>query len=96
MNNTRKPTHPGKVLMYDIIEPIGLSITEAAKYLGVSRKTISELVSGKIGLSPVMALRIARATDTSPESWIYMQAKLDLWKANRKVIKNVSRLPSAA
>lgn len=77
----RKPTHPGEVLLEDVIKPLGLTITEAAKYLGVSRKTLSELVNQKASLSPNMALRISKATNTSPESWINMQSKLDLWNA---------------
>jgi antitoxin HigA-1 len=96
MKQIRKPTHPGEILYYDILEPLGLSITEAAKYLGVSRKTVSELISGKIALSPLMAIRIAIATSTTPESWLYMQTKLDLWKARKKAVKNVVKLPTAA
>ena len=78
---TRKPTHPGEVLLEDVIKPLGLTVTEAAKNLGISRKTLSELVNQKAALSPAMALRIAKATNTSPESWLTMQTKLDLWNA---------------
>jgi len=67
---TRKPTHPGEVLLEDVIKPLGLTVTEAAKNLGVCRKTLSELVNQKAALSPEMALRIAKATKTSPESWL--------------------------
>jgi len=85
----RKPTHPGEVLLEDIIKPLGLTITEAANNLGVSRKTLSELVNRKASLSPKMALRIAKATNTSPESWINMQSRLDLWYALQDEPKNV-------
>lgn len=78
--NTRKPTHPGEVLYEDVIKELNISITEAAKHLGVSRKTLSELVNGKSSLTPEMAVRIAKSTNTTPESWINMQIKLDLWK----------------
>lgn len=78
---TRKPTHPGEVLLEDVIKPLDLSITEVAKRLKVSRKTLSELVHGKCNLSPDMAIRISKATDTSPESWLSMQVKLDIWNA---------------
>jgi antitoxin HigA-1 len=64
----RKPTHPGYILLEDIIKPLGMTITEAAKKLGVSRKTLSELVNQKSALSTEMALRISKATKTSPES----------------------------
>ncbi len=80
----RKPTHPGEVLREDVINPLGLTVTEAAKRLGVTRKTLSELLNCKSALSPEMAVRIGKATKTTPESWLYMQAKLDLWNAEQK------------
>ena len=86
----RKPTHPGVVLLEDVIKPLGLTVTEAAKNLGVSRKTLSELVNQKAALSPEMALRIAKATNTSPESWLNMQTKLNLWNALQHEPENVS------
>ena len=85
----RKPTHPGEVLLEDIIKPLGVTITQAAKDLGVTRKTLSELVNQKAGLSPEMAVRIGAATKTSPESWLAMQMKLDLWNASHKKPTNV-------
>jgi antitoxin HigA-1 len=89
----RKPTHPGEVLLEDVIKPLGLTITEAAKDLGVTRKTLSELVNQKASLSPQMAIRIAKATHTSPESWLKMQAKLDLWSALQSEPRNVVEFP---
>jgi addiction module HigA family antidote len=83
MISKRKPTHPGEVLREDVIRPLGLTITEAARRLGISRKTLSALINCKATLSPDMALRIAQATNTSPESWMYMQAKLNLWNASQ-------------
>lgn len=83
MIDKRRPTHPGEVLKEDIIRPLGLTVTETAKRLGVSRKSLSALLNCKASLSPGMALRIAEATNTSPESWLYMQAKLDLWSASQ-------------
>jgi len=93
MNNKRKPTHPGNVLLEDIIKPLGLTITEAAADLGISRKALSELVNGKTNLSPEMAVRIARATKTSAESWLNMQTKLDLWNAMQHIPKGISSFP---
>ena len=87
---TRKPTHPGEILLEDVIKPLGLTITEAAQKLGVSRKTLSELVNQRASLSPEMALRISEATHTSPEGWLSMQLKLDLWNALQKKPNNVS------
>jgi len=78
--DTRKPTHPGEVLYEDVLKPLNISISEAARNLEISRKTLSEIINGKCSLTPEMAVRIADATSTSPESWINMQTKLDLWK----------------
>ena len=88
---SRKPTHPGEVLLEDVIKPLRITITEAARDLGVSRKTLSELVNGKCALSPKLAVRIGKATNTSPESWLSMQAKLDLWNAMQNSPKDVIR-----
>jgi len=87
MIGKRKPTHPGEILREDVIKPLGLTVTEAAKRLGVTQKTLSELLNCKASLSPEMAVRISKATRTTPESWLYMQAKLDLWNAEQKPTK---------
>jgi addiction module HigA family antidote len=93
----RRPTHPGEILLEDVIKPLGITITEAAQDLGISRKTLSELIHGKCGLSPEMAVRIAKATNTSPESWLAMQTKLDLWQAMQDEPKDVIKFePSIA
>lgn len=89
----RKPTHPGAVLLEDVIKLLGLTITESAKMLGVSRKALSEFVNEKAMLSPEMAIRIAKATNTSPESWMNMQQKLTLWEAEQHLPKNVIPFP---
>ena len=93
MITKRKPTHPGALLKEDVLVPLGLTVTDAAKKLGVTRKTLSELVNDKASLSPEMAVRIAKATNTSPESWLNMQTKLDLWKVEKKKT-NVVSFPS--
>ncbi len=87
MKKKRMPTHPGEILYEDVIKVIGLTITEAAKRLGVTRKTLSLLLNCKASLSPEMAIRIGKATNTTPESWLFMQAKLDLWYANQRLPK---------
>ena len=89
----RKPTHPGEVLLEDVIKPLGMTITEAAKGLGVNRKTLSDLVNGKCSLTPDMAVRIAEATKTSAESWLNMQTKLNLWNALQRKPLNVVEFP---
>ncbi len=84
MTTRRKPTHPGRVLKYDVIESLGLTVTEAARRLGVTRKALSELLNERAGMSPEMAVRVGHATNTTPESWLRMQVKLDLWKAEQE------------
>ncbi|KQC14453.1 MAG: XRE family transcriptional regulator [Desulfuromonas sp. SDB] len=87
MITKRKPIHPGVILKEEVLIPLGFTVTESARYLGVTRKTLSELINEKSSLSPDMAVRIAKATNTSPESWMKMQIKLDLWKAENKKTK---------
>ncbi len=82
------PPHPGEVLRELCIEPLGISVTEAAESLGVSRKTLSAILNGRSGISPEMAIRLAKAFDTTPESWLNQQMLYDLHvarKAHRKV-----------
>ena len=86
MGGKRKPTHPGRVLWADVIEPLGMTVTEAAERLGVARKTLSALINGRASLSPEMAVRIAHATGTSAESWLMMQTRLDLWQAQQRPV----------
>ena len=87
MNSKRRPVHPGNVLKEDVLAPLAMTVTEAAEDLGVSRKALSELINEKSSLSPDMAIRIAKATNTSPESWLNMQSKLDLWTSEQKDLK---------
>lgn len=77
------PPHPGEVLRELCLDPLGLSVTEAAEALGVSRKTLSSILNGRAGISPEMAIRLAEAFDTTPESWLNQQLQYDLWKAMR-------------
>ncbi len=93
---TRKPTHPGEVLYEDIIKPLGITITEASYSLGISRKTLSEIINGRCGITPETAIRIALATDTTPESWLAMQTKLDIWNALREKPRNVVKFAMSA
>jgi addiction module HigA family antidote len=96
MKNLRKPVHPGKVFLLDVLAPLGLTVTGAAQMMGVTRKALSELVNEKSSCSPQMALRIAAVTHTSAESWLAMQAKLDLWKARQIEIGLLRVFPKIA
>lgn len=87
------PPHPGEILRGLCLEPLGLSVTDAAKALGVSRKTLSAVLNGRAGISPEMAVRLSIAFDTTAESWLNQQIQYDLWLAekSRKTLK-VARL----
>ncbi len=80
----RKPTHPGQILKEDYLEPLGLTITELAKALGTSRKTLSKIINGRGSVTPEMALKLSQAFDTSPEFWLNLQRNYDLWEATQK------------
>nr|WP_043650478.1 HigA family addiction module antitoxin [Chitinilyticum litopenaei] len=75
-----KPPHPGEILRDLWLEPLGLSITRAAEKLQVSRKTLSEIVNGRAGISAEMAFRLELAFGKRAESWLAMQAAFDLWQ----------------
>ena len=90
------PPHPGEVIREFCLEPLELSVTEAAEALGVARKTLSSILNGHAGVSPEMALRLSIAFDTSPESWLNQQTQYDLWKAKKANKKlRVKRLCAA-
>lgn len=78
-----RPAHPGAVLKEMYLEPLSLTVTAAAKALGVTRKALSELVNGRSGVSTSMALRLSKALRTTPELWLNMQQNYDLWQARR-------------
>ena len=93
MNN---PPHPGEVIRELCLEPLGVTVTAAAHSLGVSRKTLSELINGKSGISPEMAVRLSIAFDTTPESWLTQQMHYDLWHAEQKRMElKVERIEAA-
>ncbi len=78
------PPHPGDVLRELCFEPLGISVTDAAKALGVSRKTLSSILNCRAGISPEMAVRLSIAFDTSAESWLNQQIQYDLWQAEKR------------
>jgi addiction module HigA family antidote len=93
MRKTRKPVHPGKVFWEDVLVPLNLSVTAAADLLVVTRKTLSEFINGRSALSPTMALRIAKATHTTAESWLTMQMKRTLWEAEQNELSSIKDFP---
>lgn len=79
-----KPLHPGKVLRQLCLEPLGLTVTQMAEALGVSRKTLSAILNECAGISPEMAVRLSIAFGTSSESWLNQQVQYDLWQAEQR------------
>ena len=78
------PPHPGEVLRKLCLEPMNLTVTDAARALGVSRKALSSILNGRTGISPEMAVRLSIAFDTSAESWLSQQLQYDLWHVEKK------------
>ena len=83
----KNPPHPGSVVLQECIEPLGLTITDAAVALGVTRNTLSELVNAKRGISPEMAVRLSRVFGGTEEGWLLQQAQYDLAQVRRDRIK---------
>ena len=83
----KNPPHPGGVVLRQCIEPLGLTITQAAAALGVTRTTLSELVNGKRGISPEMAVRLSKVFGGSAESWVVQQAQYELAQVQADRIK---------
>ena len=90
------PPHPGLSVRYDCLEPLGLTVTAAAKSLGVSRKQLSDIVNGRSGISPVMAIRLDKAFGGGAGAWYRLQAAYDLARAMRHADRiQVERLTAA-
>ena len=87
------PPHPGEIIREFCIEPLHLSVTEAANALGVTRKTLSALLNGRSGISPEMALRLSKVFGRTPEGWLRLQLQFDLWKTEQSV--DIRRLKRA-
>jgi len=75
------PCHPGEIVKYECLDPLGLTITRAARGLGVSRQKLSDLVNGKTGVTADMASRLSLTFGSSTETWLGMQSAYDLWQA---------------
>ena len=81
----RNPPHPGGIVRRQCLEPLELSVTEAAKGLGVTRQALSDLLNERAGLSVDMAIRLSKAFGSSPETWLGLQMAYDLWQARGRL-----------
>ena len=79
----KNPPHPGRIVREDCMDPLGLTVTAAAKALGVTRQTLNNLVNGKSGISPEMAFRLAKIFGSAPEMWLRLQMNYDLSEVRR-------------
>lgn len=96
---TRKPTHPGAILREDVLPDLGMSVSEFARNLGVSRQTLHAVLAERSGISPEMALRLGALMGNGPQLWVDMQMKYDLYQAEEKlhdVLKGMHRIESPA
>ena len=80
----QNPPHPGEIVHRECLEPLGLTVTRAARGLGVTRQALSDLVNEKSGVSVEMAIRLSRAFGSSPETWLGMQTAHDLWRIRER------------
>lgn len=78
------PPHPGELVKHECLEPLGLSIDQAAQGLGVPRQELADIIDKKSGISPEMATRLAKSFGSSPEVWLGMQTDYDLWQAQKR------------
>ncbi|MBT7085457.1 MAG: HigA family addiction module antidote protein [Desulfobacterales bacterium] len=90
------PPHPGEMIREMCVEPLGLTITDTAKALKVTRKTLSSILNGRAGISPEMALRLSKVFGRTPEGWMRLQLQYDLWKAEQSLdISDLQRIKAA-
>jgi len=97
MATMKNPPHPGRIIRQECIEPLGVTITQAAKALGVERQTLNNLVNEHSAVSPEMAIRLSKAFGSTPEMWLGLQMQYDLARAERNTsamkVKKISHNP---
>lgn len=84
MNRMHNPPHPGEILKEDVLPELGLTVTQAAEQLGVSRVTLSRMINGNAAISAEMAIRLAQWLGGNPETWLRAQVQYDLWHAEKE------------
>lgn len=89
-----RPTHPGELLREDVFPALGLSVSEAARLLGISRQTLHRLMAESIGVSADMALRLGKLCGNGPGLWLRMQADYDLWQAQGRMASELRHIPT--
>ena len=93
----KKPPHPGRIVRQECIEPLGLTVTESAERLGVTRQALNNLVNEKAGISPEMSIRLSKAFGSRPEVWLGLQMDYDLAQAEKTASRiKVNRITATA
>jgi antitoxin HigA-1 len=90
----RAPTHPGVILREDVLPALGISITEMAQHLHVTRQQLHRVLAAQAGISPEMAVRVGKLCGNGPDLWIGMQQAYDLWHAQRKLGREIMSIPT--
>jgi len=94
-DRSRCPTHPGEVLREDVLPALGMSVTEAAAALNVTRQTLHRVLAGTTAVTPEMALRLGKFCGNGPELWLRMQQAYDLWHAERRLSDELASIKTA-
>jgi addiction module HigA family antidote len=89
----RRPTHPGAILPDDVLPALGLSVSEAARQLGITRQTLHRIMAEKVSITPAMAARLGRFCGNGPGLWLRMQQAYDLWRAERELRSELEQIP---
>jgi len=92
----RAPTHPGDIIRDDVLPKLGVSVSEAARQLRVTRQTLHRVLAGRSAVTPEMAVRLGKFCGNGPVLWLRMQQAYDLWHAERRLRREVDRIPTAA
>lgn len=90
----RCPTHPGKILREDVLPSLNITVTDAAKELGIARQTLHRVITGEMAITPAMALRLGRWCGNGPGLWLRMQIAYDLWHAERAMADSLAEISS--
>ena len=94
MPQKRPPTHPGTILREDVLPSLGLSVSEAARQLRVSRQTLHRILAGTSAVAPEMAVRLGKFCGNGAGLWLKMQEAFDLWHAERRLAKELDKIPA--
>src|SRR5436190_1689574 len=90
----RAPTHPGEILREDVLPALGMTVTDVAADLGISRQALHNLLNGTAAVTPEMALRLGKFCGNGPELWLRMQQARDLWHARQALAREIEKIPT--